>query len=99
MVSTRIIFTDKEQILKESNIKCKSIYTKWWYCRMANVVFKHNQHQIDEEKTNGKRNRFNSFKEVYTRDFWSKEDGEKLEFKVGDEDYKLEPSTLDKSFN
>ena len=33
---------------------------------------------------------FLNFKEVYTPRFWSKEDGEKLEFKVGDKQYKLE---------
>lgn len=61
------------------------------------LVFKHNQHQIDDAKQMAKEIGFLNFKEVYTPRFWSKEDGEKLEFKVGDKHYKLEPSTLDKN--
>ena len=60
------------------------------------LVYKHNQHQIDEAKQMAKDIGFKSFKEVYTPRFWSK-GGEKLEFKVGNEDYLLEPSTIDKN--
>ena len=39
---------------------------------------------------------FKSFKEVYTPRFWSKE-GQRLEFKTKDENYLLEPSTIEKN--
>ena len=60
------------------------------------LVFKHNQHQIDEAKQMAKDIGFKSFKEVYTPRFWSKE-GQRLEFKTKDENYLLEPSTIEKN--
>ena len=60
------------------------------------LVFKHNQHQIDDAKQMAKELGFASFKEVYTPRFWSKE-GQRLEFKVNDEDYLLEPATIEKN--
>ena len=60
------------------------------------LVFKHNQHQIDEAKQMAKELGFESFKEVYTPRFWSKE-GQRLEFKANDEDYLLEPATIEKN--
>ena len=60
------------------------------------LVFKHNQHQIDDAKQMAKEIGFKNFKEVYTPRFWSKE-GQQLEFKANDENYLLEPSTIEKN--
>ena len=60
------------------------------------LVFKHNQHQIDDAKQMAKEIGFTSFKEVYTPRFWSKE-GQRLEFKSKDKDYLLEPATIEKN--
>ena len=60
------------------------------------LVFKHNQHQLDDAKALAKKLGFVQFKEVYTPRFWTK-GGERLEFKVKDKDYLLEPATIEKN--
>ena len=55
------------------------------------LVFKHNEHQVEQAKIMAKEIGFTSFKSVFTPRFYTKE-GQKMEFSVKDKNYKLEPS-------
>ena len=55
------------------------------------LVFKHNEHQVEQAKTMAKEIGFASFKSVFTTRFYIKKE-QKIEFSVKDKKYKLEPS-------
>ena len=57
------------------------------------LVFKHNQHQLNDAKALAKKIGFKQFKEVFTPRFYTKE-GQKLEFERDGKKYLLEESTL-----
>jgi len=84
--------TDFKKVISNAKIFIQNGGNAEWQM----LVFKHNQHQIDDAKQMAKELGFVSFKEVYTPRFFSKE-GQRLEFKVKDKDYLLEPATIEKN--
>lgn len=57
------------------------------------IIFKHNEHQIEEAKRRAEQMGFHSFCAVETQRFGTKEE---IKFKFKGNDYKLEPATVNK---